>query len=181
MRNHSFVFLCGLLAFLVACSAEPEEKTQTNTPSITVHTTVTIDEEAPVAPAVTPDTAKALPFRYLKTESGKVMGKKIVDRYIQLLPDPDRHKEITPQLLKQTAAKAALILQEEDPHADMIHIWIVPSKEFIGKEILMRVFYTSEGKDAGNAPCPVWDFSGTSRTLSISDYYEIEQKGLYGK
>ena len=134
-----------------------------------------------VAPAKTPDFSQALNYSYIKTESGELNGKTITDRYIKLMPDPTINTNFTKVELAQTAIEAALKLKEEDPEADIIKIWLIPGKQFIGAGAIAKAFYVPEGEDAGGSKCPIWEVDAISSDVSRDDWKEMQRKGIFGK
>ncbi|SKA81733.1 hypothetical protein [Desulfobaculum bizertense] len=185
MRNHSFVFLCGLLAFLVACSAEPEEKTQANTPSVTVHTTVTIDEEAPNSPpaqekAVAPDTSQALEYDTLSSSLGLYPqgSARIANFHIQLTKLP-KSGGITPTQILHTIRKAALN-KEHEISVDRVKIFLTPCKGLIGTGSLGTCAYTPSGKLRG-AKCPVWQSAVPEKAIPVTELRAMRLNGFTEK
>lgn len=128
-----------------------------------------------------PNTSQKINYSYLNTDSGKMGDKTIAERYIKLVPNPISDKAFTKTGLAQTAIAAVLTLKEEMPEVDMVHIFIVPEKQFIGDGALAKAFYTPNGEGADGSKCPVWDVAAVDSEISRADWATMQKKGIFGK
>ena len=129
----------------------------------------------------TPDISQKINYSYLNTDTGKLGGKTIAERYIKLMPNPTIEDNFTKAGLAQTAIAAALNLKEELPESDIIRIFIVPEKQFIGAGALAKAFYNPDGEGADGSKSPVWDVAAIDAEINREDWAAMQKKGIFGR